>query len=204
MLLRVHAKLTSQIGCDGVVPSRENSAGFESERRDELAIRFETSGILLSVQICGHNEAGFSAGIADETEHLFIAGQWLGSPAFRNLGEQTVLDGIPFGSASRVVSDGSCDAKRIAQLSLDFGLPGPSTATVAAARVRQNQKFVSIAMATRSLAFPPSGDGVGGKGRGVVRDADADRAAVVRRVVSGTVSKLGAGDTALRCFRRQT
>ena len=30
--LRVHAKLTSQIGCNGVVPSRENSAGFESER----------------------------------------------------------------------------------------------------------------------------------------------------------------------------
>jgi hypothetical protein len=46
-----------------------------------LAIRFETSRILLSVQIGGHNEAGFSAGIRDEAKHLFIAGQRLGSPA---------------------------------------------------------------------------------------------------------------------------
>jgi hypothetical protein len=39
-----------------------------------LAIRFETSRILLSVQIGDHNEAGFSAGIRDEAKHLFIAG----------------------------------------------------------------------------------------------------------------------------------
>jgi len=39
-------------------------------------------------------------------------------------------------------------------------------------------------MAARSLAFPPSGDGMGGKGRRVVRRADAYSAAVVRRVVN--------------------
>jgi hypothetical protein len=30
--LRVHARLTPQIGCNGIVPSRENLAGFDSER----------------------------------------------------------------------------------------------------------------------------------------------------------------------------
>jgi len=39
-------------------------------------------------------------------------------------------------------------------------------------------------MAARSFAFPPSGDGMGGEGRRVVRGADADGAAVVRRVVN--------------------
>ena len=39
-------------------------------------------------------------------------------------------------------------------------------------------------MAARPLAFPPGSDGMGGEGRRIVRDADADRAAVVRRVVN--------------------
>src|ERR1700681_626225 len=94
-----------------------------------------------------------------------------------------MLDGIPFGSARRVVGDGSCDAKWGAQLSLDFGLPGPGPATVAATRVGENQKPGSMAMATRSLAFPPGGDRMGREGRCVMRHADADRAAIVQRVI---------------------
>src|SRR5258708_29911516 len=131
----------------------------------ELAFRFEPSGILLSMQICRHNQAGLGAGIANEAQHLFIADQWLGGPVFGNLREQTVLDRVPFGRASRVVSDCSRDAKWVAQLSLNFGLPSPGAATVAATRVRQNHELCSIAMATRSLTFPPGGDGMGGEGK---------------------------------------
>ena len=54
-----------------------------------MAIGFEASRILLSVQIGGHNEAGFSADIGDEAEHFFIAGQRLGSPAFGDSQIQT-------------------------------------------------------------------------------------------------------------------
>src|SRR5712692_3899105 len=39
------------------------------------------------------------------------------------------------------------------------------------------------APATRTLAFPPGGDGMGGEGRRIVRGADADGATIVRRVV---------------------
>ena len=39
-------------------------------------------------------------------------------------------------------------------------------------------------MAARPLAFPPGSNGMGGEGRRIVRDADAYRAAVVRRVVN--------------------
>jgi len=47
-----------------------------------------------SIQICGHHEAGFGAGIANETQHLVIAGQRFGGPVFGNPGEQTVLDRV--------------------------------------------------------------------------------------------------------------
>src|ERR1039457_6265127 len=48
-------------------------------------------------------------------------------------------------------------------------------------------------MATRSLAFPPCGDGMGCESRRVVRDADADSAAVVRRVVNAVGDADSAG-----------
>src|ERR1700747_2002265 len=95
-----------------------------------------------------------------------------------------MLAGVPFGSTRGVVSDGGCNTERVAQLCLDFSLPRPGVATVAAAGVRQNQQLRSTAMAARSFAFPPSGDGMGGEGRRVVRGADADGATVVRRVVN--------------------
>src|SRR5579864_5348739 len=50
-------------------------------------------------------------------------------------------------------------------------------------------------MAARSLTFPPGGYGMGGEGRRVVRDADADSAAVVRRIVDavGDADSAGVG-----------
>src|SRR6202140_4880599 len=110
------------------------------------------------MQICRHNQAGPGAGIANEAQHLFIADQWLGGPVFGNLREQTVLDRVPFGCAGRIMSDCSRDAEWVAEPSLHFSLPGPGSATVAATRVRQNQNFGSVAMATRSVAFAVDAD----------------------------------------------
>ncbi len=98
-----------------------------------MRIRLETCGIVFSVQICGHDQAGLSAGGANELEHLLVAVQWLGSPVLGDLGEQTMFDGIPFGCTGWVVRDRNGDTACIAQLALDFSLPGPGSATVAAA-----------------------------------------------------------------------
>ena len=118
--------------------------------------------------MCAHSQASFCAGAANEAEHLFMADKWFPSPVLGYLGEQSMLDGIPFGSASRVVSDGDGDAKRVAQLVLEFCFPGPGAAIVAAARVGKNEEFGRGAMETSPLMFPPGGDGVGGEGRRVV------------------------------------
>jgi len=158
-----------------------------------VAVGFETGGILFSIQIRGHNEAGFGVGIADEAQHFFIADQRFGGPVFGYLGEQTMLDRVPFGRAGRVVSDCRRDAEWIAQLSLKLSLPGPGSATVAAAGVRQDQHPGSLVVAARSLTFPPGGYGMGGERRRVVRNADADRAAVIRRIVNAVGDANSAG-----------
>src|SRR5204863_9964376 len=54
----------------------------------------------------------------------------------------------------------------------------------AAAGVGQNQKSGRTGVTTGSLALPPSGDGMGGEGRGVMRDADTNGAAVVGWIIN--------------------
>src|SRR5215831_453657 len=92
--------------------------------------------------------------------------------------------GFHLEAPGRVVSDGDRDAEGIAYLSLEFGFPGPRRATVAAAGVGQNQQFGRAPIATQPLSFPPSGNGMGGESRRVVRDADADGATVAGRVIN--------------------
>ena len=48
-------------------------------------------------------------------------------------------------------------------------------------------------MTARPLAFPPRSDGMGGEGRRIVRDTDAYRAAVIRRVVNAVGDAHAAG-----------
>src|SRR5215831_2723165 len=105
------------------------------------------SWIVGAVQVGGHNQAGFGTGSANEVEHLLVADQWLGSPVFGDLGEQAMLDGIPFGGTGGVVSDGNGEAEGVAQLPLDFRFPNPGSATVAAPGVGQKQKLGSAALA---------------------------------------------------------
>lgn len=53
-----------------------------------------------------------------------------------------------------------------------------------------------MAMTTRAFAFPPGGDGMGGKRRRIVRNTDTDRAAVVGCVVNaiGNAHPAGIGE----------
>src|SRR5438876_11519972 len=95
-----------------------------------------------------------------------------------------MFDGIPFGGAGGIVCDRNRQAECVAHLRLKFDLPGPGTTTVAAARVRQDQQPWNTAPATRAFAFPPSGNGMDGEGRRIVRNADTNSAAIVQRVVN--------------------
>ena len=85
-----------------------------------------------SVEVSRDCEPGSGAGIADEVEDLGITVERLGDPVFGDFGKEAVLDGIPFGSAGRIVSNGHSEPKAVAELGLKFGFPGAGTATVAA------------------------------------------------------------------------
>src|SRR6185369_11347635 len=136
-----------------------------------------------SVEVGRDCEPGSGAGIADEVEDFGVAIKRLGGPVFGDFGEESVLDGIPFGSARGVVSNGYCEAKAVAELGLQFGFPGTGTATITAAGIGQDKQLPTAVVAVRAVALPPAGDGVGGKGCRVVRDTYEDRASVGEQVI---------------------
>ena len=83
------------------------------------------------------------------------------------------LDRIPFGSTSRIVGNGHGQA-----------------ATVAAAGVSKNEQLAGTTIAGRAFLVPPMGDGMNGKGGGIVGNADHQSAAIFQNIINS----IGDGD----------
>jgi len=136
-----------------------------------------------AVEVSRDCETGSGARVADEVEDFGVAIQRFRGPVFGNLGEQAVLDGIPFGSAGGVVGNGYCEPKAVAELGLQFGFPGASPAAVAAASIGEDEQLPAAMVAIRAVALPPAGDGVRGESGGGVRDPHTDRASIGKPVL---------------------
>ena len=121
--------------------------------------------------------------MADEVEDFGITVKRLGGPVFGDFGEQAVLDGIPFGCPSGVMSNGYGEPKAVAELALKFGFPGAGTAAVAAAGIGKDEQLAAAIVAIGAVALPPTGDGVGGEGCRLMRDAYENRASVGEQVI---------------------
>ena len=52
-----------------------------------------------------------------------------------------MLNRIPFGSASGIVSNGNVEIEGVGELGLDFRFPGVATATIAATGIGENKKL---------------------------------------------------------------
>ena len=75
-------------------------------------------------------------------------------------------------------------------MGLEFGFPGMTAATVAAAGVSKNEQLAGTTIAGRAFLVPPMGDGMSGKGRGIVGNADHQSAAIFQNIINS----IGDGD----------
>ena len=80
--------------------------GAKAKGAKEHWIRIEAGWVVSAVEVGGHRQTGLGRGGTKEVENLLIAVQRLGGPVLGNLGKQAMFDGIPFGSARRIVSHG--------------------------------------------------------------------------------------------------
>ena len=62
--------------------------------------------IVATIEVSVDRQAGSSCGGANEVEDLLIAVERFASPVLGDLREETMLDGVPFGSSRGVVGDG--------------------------------------------------------------------------------------------------
>ena len=94
---------------------------------------------MATIEIGGNGQAGLGGSCADEVENLLIAVEGFTSPVFGDLREEAMLDRIPLGSASWIVSDGDREVETIGKLRLELCLPSSSAATVTTAGVGENK-----------------------------------------------------------------
>src|SRR5438270_7521838 len=140
--------------------------------------RFSAGGIVAPVEMSGDCQAGFRSGGANEVEHLLVAVEWLARPVLGDFGKKAMFNGVPLGSASRVVSHGESQTERVGQLRLEFGFPGAATSAIAATGVAEDEKLPGAGIADRALLAPPMCNGVRRKGGCVMRNAHHNRSSI--------------------------
>ena len=139
--LRDHAETTSHLRFDGVVPIRKGFMAVESKGRDLFAGWFEAARVVTAVEVGGDGKAGLGPRGASVVEDLLVGIERLARPVPGDFREEAMLDRIPLGSTSRIVSDRHVEGKGVGQLGLDLGLPGVASAAVATAGIGEDQQL---------------------------------------------------------------
>lgn len=147
---------------------------FQSKGLKLFGCRFRTGGIVATVELSSDRQAGFRSGGSDEVKDLLIAVEWFACPVFGDFGKETMFNGVPFGSARRVVRHGKGQTEGVGQLRLELRFPGAATSAIAATGVAQDEELPGAWIAGRAFLAPPMRNGVRGKGGSVMRDADHD------------------------------
>jgi hypothetical protein len=135
----------------GVVPAAELFVGKEVELTHFRVWDLDSGGVVLRDEISADGEAGFRFGGSDEFEDLVDVGERFSSPVLADLAEQTVFDGIPFGSARGIVADGNGESERSAECVLKRFPPGASSRAVTSSAIRQNEEFAGGRVSLASL-----------------------------------------------------
>lgn len=91
----------------------------------------------------GTNRESSRGGCAsDKVEHSVKGIQGPTSPVERDLVEETILNRVVLGGPGRIVADKDRQVKAVGQLALQFELPQPEPAAIAAAGIAEEEKCI--------------------------------------------------------------
>ena len=138
-------------------------------------------GITAGVDVASDGEASIGGG-ADQLDDDLMADERLAAPVLRNVGEQAMLDPVPFAGAGRQVGHRHGEAGFIGE-ALQFAFPQADPGAVAAAAVGGDDEAAGFGIARATEPLPPAADALDGEGGGIGVDADIDPALVGGDVV---------------------
>ena len=84
--------------------------GLDAKGLQLLGSWYCAGWIVATVKVGGDGQTSLSAGGANEAEDLLVAIEWFTGPVLGDLREETMFDGVPFGSTCWVVGDGERQA----------------------------------------------------------------------------------------------
>ena len=103
--------------------------------------RLKATRIMATVEIRSDAKAGLGLSGAGIVEDFLVRVQWFASPVSGDFRKQAMLDGIPLGSARRIMCHGYGQGEGVGQLPLNFGFPGITAATVTTAGIGKDEQL---------------------------------------------------------------
>lgn len=174
---------------DGVVPLAVERVVFDVQRFHLGIGDLDTLGVAADVNVASDCEAGIGRGGGDQLNDDLVADQRLAAPILGNVGEEAVLDPVPFAGAGRQMGDGDGHPGLVGK-ALQFALPQADAGTVAAATVGGDDEAPGLGIARASEPLPPAANALDREGRGVGIDADIDPALVGGDVIDAVGGNL--------------
>ncbi len=176
----------------GVVPVAMEGIVLDVDAGHFGIAYLEAFWVAVLVDFAGDDEAGVGRGGADQLDDDLMADERFATPVLRDVGEQTVLDAVPFTGARRQMGDCHGEAGLIGE-ALQFALPEPDASAVAAATVRGDGEASSLGIARFAEPLPPAPDALDGERGGIGIDPDVDPALVGGNVVDALGGHLAQG-----------
>lgn len=133
--------------------------------------------VCVGVDVAGDGEAGVCGRRGDELDDDLAADERLAAPVLGDIGEEAVLDLVPFAGAGRQVGDGDGKAGLVGE-ALDLALPQADPNAIAAAAIGGDDEGLGLGIARPAQALPPAPDALDREGGRVGIDADIDPALV--------------------------
>ena len=133
----------------------------------------DAAGILAAIEFRPDAQTRSTVGRSNQTDNRGEIDERRAAPIHRDVGEQAVLNLVPFAGARREVTHRDGEPGALGEL-LQFPLPEPQACAVASARVRGDQERLRLAIGGAPHLLPPPANRLHGEGRGVVIDPHAD------------------------------
>ena len=169
-------------GVQGVVPVAVPFVAVQGKCRHLLVADRDAGRVGPGVQFGVDVQPGAGGGGADCGHDDLVAGQGPAAPVHGDVGEQPVLDLVPFGGAGREVARGDLQAGLQGQRR-ELMFPGPGAAAVGAAGVGGDQQPPGTRIGDLARVVPPAADRLHSEGGGVMVGADVHPAGVGGQVV---------------------
>src|SRR4051812_12535442 len=170
------------LGSQGVVPVAVPVVAAYGECVVLPVTDLDLGRVGVGVQFGVDAQSGAGGGGGDALHDDLVAGQWPAAPVHGDVGEQPVLDFVPFRGAGREVADGDLQAGFQGQGG-EFGLPGAGTVTVGAAGVGGDEQPSGVRIVDDADRVPPASDRLRRERGGVVVGADVHPTGVGGEVV---------------------